>query len=64
MSDLSNMQLFVRVVEEGSFSAAARFLGVTPSAVSRQVSQLERDLGGRLFHRTTRRQSLTEAGEI
>jgi DNA-binding transcriptional LysR family regulator len=58
------MQLFVRVVEEGSFSAAARFLGVTPSAVSRQVSQLEGELGARLFHRTTRKQSLTEAGEI
>ena len=58
------MQLFVRVVEEGSFSAAARFLGVTPSAVSRQVSQLEHELGGRVFQRTTRRQSLTEAGEI
>ena len=58
------MQLFVRVVESGSFSAAARFLGVTPSLVSRQVSQLETDLGARLFHRTTRRQSLTEPGEI
>ncbi len=58
------MQLFVRVVEEGSFSAAARFLGITPSSVSRQVSQLERELGARLFHRTTRKQSLTEPGEI
>lgn len=58
------MQLFVRVVEEGSFSAAARHLGVTPSSVSRQVSQLEAELGARLFHRTTRKQSLTEAGEI
>ncbi len=58
------MQLFVRVVEEGSFSAAARFLGVTPSSVSRQVSQLEGELGARLFQRTTRRQSLTEPGEI
>ncbi len=58
------MQLFVRVVEEGSFSAAARFLGVTPSSVSRQVSQLEGELGARLFHRTTRKQSLTEPGEI
>jgi len=64
MSKLSNTQLFVRVVEEGSFSAAARFLGLTPSAVSRQVSQLEGELGGRLFQRTTRRQSLTEVGEI
>ena len=64
MSGLSNMQLFVRVVEEGSFSAAARFLAITPSSVSRQISQLEDELGARLFHRTTRRQSLTEAGEI
>lgn len=64
MNELSNTRLFVRVVEDGSFSAAARFLGITPSAVSRQVSQLEGELGARLFHRTTRRQSLTEAGEI
>ena len=64
MDKLSNMQLFVRVVEEGSFSAAARFLGTTPSSVSRQVSQLEGELGARLFHRTTRKQSLTESGDI
>lgn len=64
MNTLSNMQLFVRVVEEGSFSAAARALGVTPSSVSRQISQLERELGARLFHRTTRRQNLTEAGTV
>ncbi len=64
MSGLSNLQLFARVVEAGSFSAAGRYLGVTPSSVSRQISQLEGDLGARLFHRTTRKQSLTEAGEI
>lgn len=64
MNELSNLQMFVLVVEEGSFSAAARSLGVTPSAVSRQVSQLEDELGTRLFHRTTRKQSLTETGEI
>ena len=58
------MELFVRVVEEGSFSATARSLGVTPSAVSRQVSQLEVELGARLFNRTTRKQSLTETGEV
>lgn len=57
------MKMFVRVAEEGSFSAAARFFGLTPSAVSRQVSQLEDELSARLFHRTTRKQSLTEAGE-
>ena len=64
MNELSNLGLFVRVVDEGSFSGAARFLGITPSSVSRQISQLEDELGARLFHRTTRRQSLTEPGEI
>lgn len=64
MSHLSNIELFVRVVEEGSFSAAARSLGITPSAVSRQISSLEVELGGRLFQRTTRKQNLTEVGEI
>ena len=64
MDELSNLQMFVRVVEEGSFSAAARALGISPSSVSRQVSQLEGELGARLFHRTTRKQSLTETGEV
>ncbi len=64
MDEVSGIRLFVEVVEAGSFSAAARRLGVTPSAVSRQVSQLEADLGARLFHRTTRKQSLTEAGAL
>ncbi len=64
MNEFSNMQLFVLVVHEGSFSAAARALGITPSSVSRQISQLEEDLSARLFQRTTRKQSLTEAGGI
>jgi DNA-binding transcriptional LysR family regulator len=64
MSNANNIDLFVRVVEEGSFSAAARQLGQTPSSVSKQISQLEEELNARLFHRTTRKQSLTEAGEI
>ena len=64
MSDISTFNLFVRVVEEGNFSAVARGLGVTPSAISRQISLLEDELGTRLFHRTTRKQSLTEAGQI
>ena len=64
MDELSNLRLFTRVVEEGSFSAAARFFGVTPSSVSRQIAHLEQELGTRLFNRTTRKQSLTEAGEI
>ncbi len=58
------MQLFVQVVQEGSFSATARTLGITPSSVSRQIAQLEEALGARLFQRTTRKQSLTEAGNI
>ena len=41
MSELSSLALFVRVAEEGSFSVAARFLGMMPSSVSRQISQLE-----------------------
>jgi len=64
MDRLFDLETFVCVVEESSFSAAARRLGVTPSAVSRQISQLEDQLGARLFHRTTRQQSLSEAGEL
>ena len=57
------MMLFAKVVEEGSFSAAARALDLTPSAVSKQISRLESRLGARLINRTTRRLHLTEAGQ-
>src|SRR5262249_30759219 len=60
--DLNNVAVFVRVVEEGSFTAAARALGAPKSSVSRGVSQLEQDLGVRLLHRTTRKLHLTDAG--
>ncbi|MCF6432461.1 LysR family transcriptional regulator [Leisingera sp. MMG026] len=60
----ASISLFVCVVEEGSFSAAARVLGVAPSSVARQIQQLESALGARLFQRTTRKQSLSEAGEL
>ncbi|AKJ26873.1 transcriptional regulator [Caldimonas brevitalea] len=53
---------FVRVVESGSFSAAARRHGQTPSAVSRQVARLEQAMGVCLLQRTTRQLRLTEAG--
>ena len=53
---------FVRVAEAGSFSAAARQLGVTPSAISRQVARLEKTMGVALLQRTTRQLRLTEAG--
>lgn len=63
METLSNLESFVRSAELGGFSAAARRLGLTPAAVSRNVAQLERHLGTRLFLRSTRRLRLTEAGE-
>ncbi|MGP1692718.1 MAG: LysR family transcriptional regulator, partial [Giesbergeria sp.] len=53
---------FVRVAESGSFSAAARQQGMTPSAVSRQVARLEKVMGVSLLQRTTRQLRLTEAG--
>lgn len=56
------MSVFVRVVEDGGFSAAARTLGLTPSAVSKLISRLENRLGVRLMHRTTRAFSLTHEG--
>ncbi len=55
--------VFVAVVENGGFTAAARTLGISKSAVSKRINQLEAHLGVRLLHRTTRKLSLTEAGE-
>ena len=63
METLSNLESFVRSAESASFSAAARRLALTPAAVSRNVAQLERNLGVRLFQRSTRGLTLTEAGE-
>lgn len=62
MEDLAAMAVFAKVVESKGFSAAARQLGLTKSAVSKQVSRLESSLGARLLNRTTRALSLTEAG--
>src|SRR3546814_10392593 len=53
---------FVRAVEAGSFSAAARYSGTTPSAVSKVIDRLERQLQTKLFHSTTRTLSLTAEG--
>jgi DNA-binding transcriptional LysR family regulator len=60
---LKEMAIFAQVVDSGGFSAAARHLGVTTSAVSRHVARLEAHLGGRLLLRTTRALSLTELGQ-
>lgn len=64
LESLVGIRVFVRVVESASFSAAARNLGLAPSSVSRHVRELEQALDAQLFLRTTRRISLTEAGQI
>ncbi|WP_374413384.1 LysR family transcriptional regulator [Hydrogenophaga sp.] len=63
MDRLSSMRVFVRVVDEGGFAAAARSLDMSPAVVTRLIADLEDHLGTRLLQRTTRRQSLTDAGE-
>jgi DNA-binding transcriptional LysR family regulator len=63
METLASLESFVRSAETSSFSAAARLLGLTPAAVSKNVATLEGKLGVRLFQRSTRRLTLTEAGE-
>jgi DNA-binding transcriptional LysR family regulator len=56
-------ELFARVVEAGSLSAAGRAMGISPAMVSKRVARLEARLGVQLLHRTTRRLALTEAGD-
>ncbi|GAB4087962.1 LysR family transcriptional regulator [Hydrogenophaga soli] len=63
MDDLKRMAVFASVVQHGSMSGAARALGMSPSAVSQQVRQLEREGGVTLLHRSTRQLALTEAGQ-
>ncbi|MBJ2160357.1 LysR family transcriptional regulator [Variovorax sp. IB41] len=63
MEPLNHLESFVQSAESGSFSAAARRLGLTPAAVSKNVARLEARLGVRLFQRSTRRLTLTEGGE-
>ena len=62
--DLNEILVFARVVQTGSFSAAARLLEMPKSTVSRKVSELEDRVGARLIHRTTRKLGLTDAGRI
>jgi DNA-binding transcriptional LysR family regulator len=62
IENLVGMAIFARVAEAKSFSGAARRLGISKSAVSKQVARLERDLKARLLNRTTRRLSLTDVG--
>ena len=64
MDLLSDIAVFVQVVDSGSFTAAAERLELSRSVISKYISRLEQQLGVRLLNRTTRRLSLTEAGQI
>jgi DNA-binding transcriptional LysR family regulator len=64
MDVFRNMELFVEVASSGGFRAAADRLGLPNSSVSRRIAELERDIGLRLFNRSTRRVELTEAGRL
>lgn len=63
MDRLVSMQVFASVADEGGFAAAARALDISPPVVTRLIAELETHLGTRLFQRTTRKVSLTEAGQ-
>ncbi|MCX4216746.1 MULTISPECIES: LysR family transcriptional regulator [Pseudomonas] len=64
METFSSIECFVRSAEVGSFAEAARRLSLTPAAVGKSVAKLEVRLGVRLFQRSTRRLTLTEAGQL
>lgn len=64
MDRLQSMRVFERVVDEGGFAAAARAMDLAPAAVTRLIEDLEQSLGVRLLNRTTRKLSLTQAGEV
>ncbi|SDM29114.1 DNA-binding transcriptional regulator, LysR family [Modicisalibacter muralis] len=64
MDHLTALKVFRQVVELGSFAGAGRHLGLSPPAISKNISELEAHLNVRLLHRTTRRMSLTEAGAL
>lgn len=63
MDRLASMRVFQKVIDEGGFAAAGRAMDMSPAVVTRLVADLEEHLGTRLLHRTTRRVSLTDAGE-
>ncbi|MFE8726871.1 LysR family transcriptional regulator [Aeromonas hydrophila] len=64
MDRLTSMRIFTRVVDLGSYSAVANEQGISAQMVGKHVQGLEQWLGGKLFHKTTRQQSLTELGQL
>jgi DNA-binding transcriptional LysR family regulator len=64
MINLNDIVVFIRVVEAGSFTAAARLLGMPKTTVSRRIASLEREVGVRLVQRTTRSLNMTDAGRL
>ncbi len=62
--NISTLEIFIEVMRKGSFAAVARARGVAPSSISREIKNLEEELGLRLFQRSTRRLSATEAAEV
>ncbi|MGY3910846.1 LysR family transcriptional regulator [Aeromonas piscicola] len=64
MDRLTSMRIFTRVVELGSYSAVANEQGISAQMVGKHVQGLEQWLGGKLFHKTTRQQTLTELGQL
>ena len=63
MDKLTSMNVFVRVAKAGSFAGAAKDLDISRAMATKHIMQLENELNTRLFNRTTRSLSLTEAGE-
>ena len=63
MDRLLSMRVFLQVIDEGGFAAAARAMDMSPASVTRLVTDLEQHLGARLIQRTTRKIALTEAGQ-
>jgi DNA-binding transcriptional LysR family regulator len=63
MLDLNDIAMFVQVVRHGSFAEAGRRLGLPPNTVSRRIQQLEEQVGTRLMQRSTRKLTLTSAGQ-
>jgi DNA-binding transcriptional LysR family regulator len=64
MNKLANMEMFVCVVESGTFAAAAEASGVSATMVAKHINDIEQRLGARVLHRTTRRQQLSDVGRL